>query len=197
MVPFDENASSIEGIELDAPAHPFPERHDHRSARVRSLLCVMLRDSVRKPNGDIISPAQMAIEVLERGPDAMSRVCARVQNRNSAPLGSSPANRIFDVTREKRGQAKGWLLDLPSDKREEILSSHYISNDAWVALQKGDNTAFVEHRIQTLMELERKFMDEKGVSQPLSHETARSAIDVEDQVPLNDEFEFDEVEPLV
>jgi hypothetical protein len=182
---------SVEGIDLDAPAHPFPERHDHRSARVRALLCVMLRNPASTPDGIEVTPKQMANQVLERGPDALARVCARVQNRGKALLQSSPANRVFDVAPHTRGQAKGWLLSLNSATRAEVLHSHYISEEAWQGLVSGDHRMFVEERTKTLMALERTFMDEKGVVQPKSEHAALSAIDVEDKVPLSDGVETD------
>lgn len=40
--------------------------------------------------------------------------------------------------------------------------------------------------METLMQLERSFMDEKGVVQPLSYSAGRSAIDIEDEVPLSE-----------
>lgn len=194
VLPYQSDPVSVDGIDLDAPAHPFPERHDHRSARVRALLCVMLRNAVCKPDGSLILPEQLALEVLQRGPEAMTRVCARVESRGGAPLGSSPANRIFDVVKERRGQAKGWLIDLvnvPLENRDKVLRSHYISSEAWEALLQGDNVGFIERRTMTLMELERAFMVEKGVSRPISHGVASSAIDVEDQVPLSDEDDLE------
>jgi hypothetical protein len=194
VIPFQESPTVIDGIDLEAPAHPFPERHDHRSARVRALLCVMLRKHVLLPDGTKVTSKQMADEVLQRGPEAMARICARVENRGKVPLGSSPANRIFDVIKEKRGQAKGWLVELVNLKEEfrnEILNSHYISAAAFEALLNNENTVFVERRTETLMELERSFMKEKGVTPPISHDVASSAIDIEEQVPLSESYDVD------
>lgn len=188
VIPNDLNPHFIDGIDLQEPAHPFPERHDHRSARVRALLCVMLRSPAHRPDGTIISAIDMAEEVLERGPEALSRVCARVENRDRAPLASSPANRIFDVSRQP-GQAKTWLVSPAVDQRqfEEILASHFISQTAWKALNAGDHRKFVESRMTTLMQLERDFMSEKGVTPPLYNVAERSAIDIEDEVPLSED----------
>jgi hypothetical protein len=127
----------------------------------------------------------MAEEILERGPNAMARVCLRVVNRGKAPLMSSPANRVFDVDRER--QAKKWLVALDPVAQKDVLLSHHISEAAWQALVAGDHRKFVEERTNTLMRLERDFMEEKGVKPPKSDQAAPSAIDVEDQVPLSDE----------
>lgn len=192
VIPSQNAPTAVEGIDLDAPAHPFPERHDHRSARVRALLCVMLRERVLGPDGASIEPDKMADDVLQRGPQALTRVCVRVQNRGKAPLMSSPANRVFDVTPGKRGQAKTWLLslvDVDPETRSDVLRSHHVSEEAWKALVDGDHRAFVEERIKTLMNLERRFMVEKGVVPPKAEHPAPSAIDVEDEVPLSDDAE--------
>jgi len=188
-IPSQAAPTTVEGIDLDALAHPFPERHDHRSARVRALLCVMLRERVLGPDGKPTEPDSMAADVLQRGPEALARVCVRVLNRGKAPLMSSPANRVFDMTPGKRGQAKGWLLDLNPAIRSDVLRSHHVSEEAWNALVDGDHRAFVEQRITTLMALERRFMEEKGVVPPRSDRPAPSAIDVEDEVPLSDGVE--------
>lgn len=185
-LPRVDDADAIDGIDLEEPAHPFPERHDHRSARVRALLCVILRHSALRADGTEVSPQEMAADVLERGPEALSRICARVENRGRAPLASSPANRIFDVFGKKSGQAKNWLVELRIDTDSEVLLSHHITPEALTALKEGDHRKFVEMRTETLMTLERTFMDEKGVRQPVSHMAGRSAIDVEDEVPLSD-----------
>ncbi len=184
-IPKQDNPTVVDGIDLEAHAHPFPERHDHRSARVRALLCAMLRKPVLRPDGEEMSPQKMAEVILERGPDVIGRVCSPVENRGKAPLMSSPANRVFDVY-SKGGQAKKWLTNLNSGVRPAILASHYISEVAWHALVGGDHRKFVEERIQTLMALELEFMKEKGVNPPKSDQPARSAIDIEDEVPLSE-----------
>ena len=121
----------------------------------------MLREGNLRPNGDKVSPEEMAEEVLERGPNSLARVCFRVENRGKAPLASSPANRVFDVDRDR--PAKKWLLALDPLTQSEIIRAHYISDEAWRALVSGDHRAFVEERTKTLMALEGKFMKEKNV----------------------------------
>lgn len=187
VIPYQSSPNFIEGLDLDAPAHPFPERHDHRSARVRALLCVMLRQQAFRPDGSVVTPEEMASDVLERGPEALVRVCSRVENAGKVPLQSSPANRVFDVDPTKRGQAKGWILSLSNPGlREVVLRSHHISEQAWLALVQGNHKGFVLERTKTLRDLELRFMAEKGVVPPKSDQPALSAIDVEEQVPLSD-----------
>ncbi len=187
-IPKQSAPTSVNDINLDAPAHPFPARHDLRSARGRALLCVMLRESVLMPDGKPIELEQMAADVLQRGPDALVRVCSSVKSGGKALL-SSPANRVFDVVPNKGGRAKSWLLALDPATQRDILDSHHVSAAAWEALSRGDHRAFVEERIRTLIALERSFMAEKNVNPPTTDSPALSAIDVEDEVPLSDDVE--------
>jgi hypothetical protein len=183
-IPEQQDPESVEGIDLDVPAHPFPERHDMRSARVRALLCAMLRRPVLTPTSQEIKPEQMAQDILERGPDSLVKVCFSVPKTGKTSLSSSPANRVFDVG--EGTPAKKWILALGPRTSEEILRSHHISDEALQALVEGDHARFVTERSQTLMTLERAFMVEKGVKPPISNQAAASAIDVEDQAPLSE-----------
>ena len=91
-IPEQAEPEGIEGIDLDAPAHPFPERHDMRSARVRALLCAMLRGPVLDPRSEAIAPERMAQDVLERGPDSLVKVCFNVPKIGKTALSSSPVS---------------------------------------------------------------------------------------------------------
>jgi hypothetical protein len=188
-IPKQEEPDGIAGIDLDVPAHPFPERHDMRSARVRALLCAMLRKPVLTPRSEEIKPERMAQDVLERGPDSLVRVCFNVPRIGKTSLSSSPANRVFDVG--EGTPAKKWILLLGRLTSEEILRSHHISDEALQALIDGDHARFITERAQTLMALERAFMAEKGVRPPISNQAAASAIDVEDQAPLSETASMD------
>jgi hypothetical protein len=190
VIPTQPTPTTVDGILLDAPAHPFPARHDIRSARVRALLCVMLQERVFMPDGTPLELEQMAAEVLKRGPDALARVCSTMKSGGQALL-SSPANRVFDVVPNKGGRAKTWLLALDPTAQRDILDSHHVSALAWDALSKGDHRLFVEERIKSLVALERRFMAEKHVVPPTKDSPALSAIDVEDDVPLSDDAEME------
>jgi hypothetical protein len=183
-IPNQDEPKVVDGIDLDAHAHSFPERHDMRSARVRALLCVMLRQATLRPTGGIITPDRMAEDVLERGPDSLVRVCSQVKKGASGGLLSSPANRVFDVAEGL--PAKKWIVALAPLMHGSILRSHYISDEALQALIDGDHVGFIEERTKTLMALERTFMEEKGVRPPKTDQSAPSAIDIEDQVPLSE-----------
>lgn len=194
VIPTQAAPTRIEGIDLDAEAHPFPERHDHRSARVRALICVLLKEATKGLDGVEVTPKTMAEKVLKRGPQALVKVCAKVECEGRVLLGSSPANRVFDIT-NTRGQAKKWLLALEDDLLHSgvgVLDSHHISTKAMDALKADDHAAFVKERIKTLMQIERAFMKEKGVIPYKSDQPAPSAMDVEDDAPLSDGPDEDE-----
>ena len=157
------------------------------AARLRALLCVMLRQPTLRPDGEQISPERMAEDVLERGPDSLVRVCSQVGKNGRRGFLSSPANRVFDVAEGL--PAKKWIVGLGPLTHPQVLRSHYISDEALNALISGDHVKFLEERTRTLMGLERGFMKEKGVTPPKSDESAPSAIDVEDQVPLSETIE--------
>ncbi len=187
VVPTQPAPMMVAGMDLDAPAHPFPDYHDLRSARGRALLCVMLRRPTLKQDGDPIRPDEAAAMVLKRGPEALVRVCARVLKE--ARLASSPANRVLDVVSGHRTPAKSWIWGLDPVKHGDVLASHHISEDAWHALKTNEHSTFVKERRKTLMALERSFMLEKGVTPPKDDQTAPSAIDVEEEAPLGDEVD--------
>jgi hypothetical protein len=155
---------------------------------VRALLCVLLRQPIRAPDGSLIEPDKSASMVLERGPDALVRICARVDKQGKSTLASSSANRILDVGPNGRAQAKGWIQALDARVRGDVLDAHHISGLAWQALIAGDHRAFVEERIKTLIDLERRFMAEKGVTPPQEDYPAPSAIDIEDEVPRSEDL---------
>jgi hypothetical protein len=186
-IPGQVNPDSVHGIDLDAPAHPFPERHDLRSARVRALLCVMLQAPICDQNGVKINPREMGARILARGPEAMTRICLKIEKNSNPRLLASPANRIFDIGQTKQVYAKNWIIGLDRVADASVLSSQFISDEARTALENSHHTEFIEKRMHTLMELERDFMKQKGVVEPKSDRAAPNAIDVEDVVPLSDE----------
>jgi Protein of unknown function DUF262 len=174
--------TKLEHMDLDQPALPTPLRFDLRSARVRALVCVLLQRLPRRPDGTVQKLDEAAQLLFERGPEAMSVVCATVKDSD---LRKSPANRIFDVAPDERGQAKNWLLRLDPALRDQVLDSHVVPGDAFDLLEKGDNDSFLRRRMGLFGELERAFMNEVHVTAPLSNEPALSPIDTEDEPPLD------------
>lgn len=180
-VPKEKSPTTLEHMDLDQPALPTPLRFDLRSARVRALVCVLLRRSPMYPDGTKLTFEQAARLLFERGPEAMSVVCATVKDPD---LRKSPANRILDVASDEPGQAKNWLLKLDPELRDEVLDSHAIPPDSFDLIKSGDNDAFLKRRMEFFGQLERKFMHDVRVTVPISNEPAPSPIDTDDEPPL-------------
>jgi Protein of unknown function DUF262 len=181
-IPMELAPTALEHMDLDQPALATPLRFDLRSARVRTLVCVLLRRSPRRPDGTELRLDQAAQLLFDRGPEAMRVVCARVSDAN---LRKSPANRILDVAPDEPGQAKNWLLKLAPSLRDSVLESHAVPPDSLGLLQSGDNDAFLHRRMELFGTLERAFMQEVEVTPPASDEAAPSPIDTEDEPPLS------------
>ncbi|MCB9764509.1 MAG: DUF262 domain-containing protein [Alphaproteobacteria bacterium] len=191
----DRNATSIKDFDLDAPAEPFPKRYDLRSARVRALVCALLHDGALGPDGTALSPKEVSRQVLERGPEAFARIFNRTTGDPSERwMFASPANRILDVAPDVRGQAKNWLVELDSAHASDIFASHHMPESADGLLRTDDRTTLLTLRLQTLKRLERRFMEERGVTPPIVDEPTLSALDVEDDAPLADDL-VDDREP--
>ncbi len=180
-LPGEPSLARLEHMDLDQPALPTPLRFDLRSARVRALICVLLRQSPRRLNGEALSLEAAARLLSERGPEAMSVVCATVQDSD---LRKSPANRILDVASDVPGQAKNWLLKLDLSIRDVVLQSHAVPPDSFKLLERGEHDAFLRQRMTLFGQLEREFMRQVGVTPPTSNEPAVSPIDTEDEPPL-------------
>lgn len=170
--------TSLENMDLDQEALPTPSRFDLRSARVRVLVCLLLRQRPRRLDGSEMTLDEGAALLLERGPGAMSTVCATVEDPG---LRISPANRILDVAPDIRGQAKAWLLDLDPVHRDAILTSHAIAPEAFELLSNGQHNEFLRLRMEQLGDIERDFMQEVGVTPPKSQEAQPSPIDTDDE----------------
>ncbi len=173
--------TSLENMDLVQSALPTPLRFDLRSARVRALICVLLGRSPRLPDGTPLELNRAAQLLFERGPEAMSVVCATVKDSD---LRSSPANRILDVAPDVPGQAKNWLVKLDASVRDDVLASHAMPADSLSLILEGRNDAFLHARLEFFGELEREFMKKVGVRWPASSEPMPSPIDSDGEPPL-------------
>lgn len=180
-LPTQPSPAKLENMDLDQPSLPTPLRFDLRSARVRALVCVLLRRSPRRPDGTALKPEEAARLLFERGPEAMNVVCATVKDSD---LKRSPANRILDVAPDVPGQAKNWLLKLEPSVRDDVLASHAIPADS-LPLLEGQSDAFLERRMELFGQLEREFMRVMRITPPRSNVPAPSPIDTDDEPPLS------------
>ena len=158
-------------VDLDAPAQPFPERFDGRSARVRAFMLYLTSLRPRSLRGaESLNPGQL---LVTRGTRAVGYVFS-----NPGPLGelfSSPANRMF-VDADQFGQTFTNLADLSDEELMELLPTHGFPADSVCRLRNGDRVGLIEDRLETLIAGERGFMEERNVTLP-SVRTAASIAD--------------------
>lgn len=143
------------------------------------------RDRPRRPledllDGKVIPEPWKAISY--HGPSAIGHV---VYHLNQQDLVSSPGNRIVKPTAEGRAQAKGWLSRVEKGVLADVLKSHAIPEDAYLALVKEDDAAkFVRLRQENLIALERAFMKRQNVTPPdQSTGPELAPIDADDETP--------------
>ena len=158
-------------VDLDAPAQPFPERFDGRSARVRALMLYLTSLRPRSLRGaESLDPGQL---LATRGTRAVGYVFS-----NPGPLGelfSSPANRMF-VDADQFGQTFTNLADFSDEELMELLPTHGFPADSVCRLRNGDRVGLIEDRLETLIAGERDFMEQRNVTLP-SVRTAASIAD--------------------
>ncbi|MBI4702332.1 MAG: DUF262 domain-containing protein [Deltaproteobacteria bacterium] len=168
----NDTPQGIEAMDLDEPGQPFPSYFDMRSARVRTLLHVLLGLAPRDDRGQPLDDAARLL--AEHGPAALGHVVSGVPKREG---GSSPANRVFVAVPGERSKGSDWLVGLDDAARRLVLESHYISEQAWEALRQGDRPGFIRLREQALIECELRFMQAKNVREPRVRQPQPSAID--------------------
>jgi hypothetical protein len=166
-------SQELEVMPLDEAARPYPRSFDLRSARVRTLLLVMLkRLQPLRPDGTLFDPRSL---LWEYGNRAYRHVFQKAQG----DLVSNPANRIL-LPPVPGKMVRTQLLDIPSSIRSQVLASHLISEDAYHALHHGEEREFIELRAADLARIEREFMMELDLPLPPS-EFGETDIDTDDE----------------
>ncbi len=164
-------------VDLNAPAQPFPDRFDARSARVRAFLLYLASLRPRSLRSDRELPPGPLLSQL--GTDALGCV---LSNADRSDLVSSPANRMF-VDEEHVGQAFGSLSKLDDDMLSKLLPTHGFSIDCVDRLRNGDRAGLLKTRLETLIAGERKFMVVRNVHPP----TERTAATIADSQTSDDD----------
>jgi hypothetical protein len=173
--------SELRNLPWDTRTEPFPERYDLRSARVRTLLCLLARKGVLYPDGTPKDAQAIADDFARNGPEAMRTIW--VQSRSL--LRSSPANRMFDVFGSERGQARALFRRIDVVHPQSFFDSHLLPYPLGDALQKSDCMEDVlRKRLEDMIGLERAFMSELGIQPPASTQPGSSIVDQDDDAPL-------------
>ena len=164
-------------VDLEAPAQPFPDRFDGRSARVRAFLLYLasLRPLSLRDERDL-DPGELLATI---GTGAVGYV-----STNQPQLGNlirSPANRMF-LDRDLTGQAFGELKDLSDDRLERLLPTHGFPSDSIHQLRNDDRPGLIGARLKNLIDGEREFMNRLNVVLPTANTSATIAdSDVSDE----------------
>lgn len=155
--------SEFKVVDLNAPAQPFPERFDGRSARVRAFLLYLASLRPRSARTAVeLNPGHL---LSTRGTRAMGYVSSNPEPLNG--LFSSPANRIF-VDEEQVGQAMTDLECLNDDELSQILPTHGFAHESVGYVRSGDRGRLVRARLDNLIAGERKFMEQRNVPLPVT-----------------------------
>lgn len=170
--------SELKHLPWNTRTEPFPERYDLRSARVRTLLCLLAQRGVCDPKGKPKDSSAIAADFAMNGPEAMRTIWVQ------SSLRSSPANRMFDVFGAKRGQARSLLRGIELDDPRKFLESHLLYPLGEALERKDAMEDLLRRRLREMIELERTFMIELGIEPPASSEPGVSLIDQDDDAPL-------------
>ena len=159
--------SGFKVVDLGAPAQPFPDRFDGRSARVRAFLLYLASLRPRSlRNEDELDPGRLLTAL---GPGAVGYVSS-----NSKPLGelfSSPANRMF-LDRDHVGPAFAALASMSDDVLMKLLPSHAFPLEAIHSLRAGNWVGLIRARLNALIAGERRFMEQRDVILPAEQTAA-------------------------
>ena len=169
-------SAEFQVVDLDAPAQPFPDRFDARSARVRAFLLYLasLRPRSLGSRGHL-DPGRLLSQL---GTDAVGYVWSNPEPKD---LVSSPANRMF-VDEVHVGQAISALEELDDPLLRELLPTHGFSPDCIDRLRNGDRAGLLGARLEALIVGEREFMAERKVTPPTERTAATIAdSDTDDQ----------------
>jgi Protein of unknown function DUF262 len=162
----------FEVVSLDDQAQPFPMYFDMRSARVRCLLLVMLRLRPRDPRTGEVVPFQQVLR--EIGSESLARV---FRNAGKYYI-SNPANRVI-LDRNPGVSVRDRFRSSPDGVRDAVLESHGISEGAFAAFMNDDPDDFVGLRARTLAQIEREFMQVKGIRLPDELTTDEIVVDTD------------------
>ena len=150
-------------VDLDMPAQPFPDRFDTRSARVRAFLLYLASLHPQSLKGDSVLEPGPLLSLL--GTDAVGYVW---YTPDPPELVSSPGNRLF-VDEGHVGQAWRALHELSvrdSDALRSVLLTHGFPIGCVDRLRNNDRAGLINARRDALVDGERAFMMERGVTLP-------------------------------
>ncbi len=172
--------AEVTAVNIKAPAQPFPERFDGRSARVRAFLLYLasLRPCSLR-NLEDLNPGQL---LSGRGTGALGYLAPGRDVRKE--LRSSPANRMF----AEELPIFGALSALDDHQLREVLPRHGFHEESIGLLRAEDREGLIRARLDSLIEGERAFLEARGVALP----TTRVATAIADSDTSDDDEEMND-----
>lgn len=174
----DGTGTGFSVVDLDAPARPFPERFDGRSARVRAFMLYLASLHPRSMHARGVLDSGKLLS--NHGIRAVGYVSSSAEV--SGELFSSPANRVFFDSGQV-GQAFLRMRELDDETLAELLPTHGFPADSLRWIRSGDRAGLIEARLDRLIAGERDFMRGLGVSLPV----ARTAANIADSEVADEE----------
>ena len=157
-------------VDLNVTAHPFPERFDGRSARVRAFLLYLASlHPLSLDTPEVLEPGRL---LSDHGFRAVGYVSSDVGIPKE--LSSSPANRMFFEAGKTR-QAFLAMESLDDSRLKELLPTHGFPADSLPRIRSGNQAGVIEARLETLIAGERKFMEQRNVSVPVTRTAENTA----------------------
>lgn len=149
-----DGLQEFEKFFFSRPIRPFPESYDRRSARVRASLLVQI--IVGKPKDLKTGKTFDGFAVFAH--DAARDIPYFFPNLRR-PEVSNPANRVILPEGYPRN-AKGDFsrLELKGKSLRDVLSSHFISEDAYDALCEDKHEKFIKLREDAILQAEIRFL---------------------------------------
>ncbi len=148
-------------VDLDAPAQPFPERFDGRSARVRTFLLYLASLAPRSHKVEkILDPGAL---LSARGTLAVGYIAPG--SSELGELASGPANRLF-VDGDKSGHLFADLQHLNNCELAKFLPTHGFTPDSIQWVRKDNPQKLIQTRRDNLIAGERRFMAAQNVTLP-------------------------------
>lgn len=172
----ESNGFSV--VDLKAPAQPFPERFDGRSARVRAFLLYLASLKPRSLRNGNLDPGDLLSAL---GTGAVGHVSSNPQLALS--LVRSPANRMF-LDRGHVGQAITALAELTDEELTVLLPTHGFSLNSIDLIRNNDRAGLIEGRQRSLIEGEREFMKTRDIAPP----TRQMAVSIADSDGSDDDY---------
>lgn len=178
--------SGFSVIDQDAPAQPFPDRFDGRSARVRAFLLYLASLNPRSILDEkaALDPGELLSTV---GTGAVGYVST---NQPLGHLIRSPANRMF-VDRGHVGQTFHVLQGMSDRRLQELLPTHGFPVDSIQRLRDDDRAVLIQARLKTLIDGEQEFMTKVKVVPPAE----RTAATVADSDVSDEQYSETEIDP--